>query len=103
MKYSNEPKDKNRFQEKFNNFYSWFAPIYRFLIKVFPLWSKWIEKAIPYITGNKVLEVSFGTGHLLSQYAHKFEVFGVDLNRKMVSIAQQTLKKKWIKSESSNS
>lgn len=97
MKYSNEPKDQNEFQEKFNNFYSWFAPIYCFLIKIFPLWNKWTEKALLYTSGKKVLEVSFGTGHLLSQYADKYEVFGIDLNEKMLSITQRKLTKKGLK------
>jgi ubiquinone/menaquinone biosynthesis C-methylase UbiE len=93
MKYSIEPKNKNKFQKKFNDFYTWSAPLYCFFIKIFPFWKKWTGKALPHISGKKVLEISLGTGDLLYRYANKFEVFGIDLNKKMLSIAQEKLDK----------
>ncbi len=102
MKYSHEPKNPAKFQAKFDNFYSWFATTYCFLIEIFPFWKKWIEKSLPYISGPKVLEVSFGTGHLLCQYAHKFDVYGVDLNKKMLSLAENQLRKKGLKANLRN-
>lgn len=36
---------------------------------IFPLWNNWIKKVIPYIKGKKILEVSFGNGYLMTQYA----------------------------------
>jgi ubiquinone/menaquinone biosynthesis C-methylase UbiE len=38
-----------------------------------------------------VLEVSFGTGYLISQYAGIFETHGIDYNRRMVTIARKNL------------
>jgi len=52
---------------------------------------------LPYLTGKKVLEVSFGTGHLLCKYADKFEVYGIDLNKNMLSIAQKKLSQNGLK------
>ncbi len=97
MKYSDEPQNPAQFQAKFDNFYSWFATPYYFLLELFPFWKKWLEKSLPYISGPKVLEVSFGTGHLLCQYADKFDVYGVDLNKKMLSLAENQLRKKGLK------
>ena len=38
-----------------------------------------------------VIRPSFGTGWLMTQYADRFEVHGVDLNNRMVDIAQENL------------
>jgi SAM-dependent methyltransferase len=38
-----------------------------------------------------VLEVSFGTGYLLSQYAHRVDAHGAELNRRMISIARRNV------------
>ena len=54
-------------------------------------------KAIPHIEGPRVLEVSFGTGYLLSQYADRFDTYGIDFNEKMVLIARKNLNKKGYK------
>ena len=39
------------------------------------------------------MEVSFGTGYLLTTFANQFETYGVDLNERMVNIARENLKK----------
>jgi ubiquinone/menaquinone biosynthesis C-methylase UbiE len=37
------------------------------------------------------LEVSFGTGYLLTQYAGEYETYGLEYNRRMASTARQNL------------
>ena len=46
--------------------------------------------------GRRVLEVSFGTGYLLMQYAAKFETHGIDLNARMVAVAKKNLEKRGV-------
>jgi ubiquinone/menaquinone biosynthesis C-methylase UbiE len=41
-----------------------------------------------------VLEASFGTGWLLTQYASRFEAHGIDLNEQMLRIANRNLRRK---------
>ena len=37
------------------------------------------------------MEISFGTGYLLTQYAHRFETHGIDYNEAMVRTARRNL------------
>lgn len=46
-----------------------------------------------------MLEVSFGTGYLISKYAGTFETHGVDYNRKMATIARENLSRARRKAE----
>lgn len=94
--YSTEPEDKHHYTEQFDLEYSRFAGLYDVVVKTLPVWKRWITQVIPHIQGPKVLEVSFGTGYLLMQYAEQFETFGIDYNAKMVAIAQKNLKRKGI-------
>ena len=94
--YTREPLDKEKFTKDFDRFYSRFAVIYGMAVKLFPFWKTWIKKALPYIIGPRVLEVSFGTGYLLTQYADKFDTYGIDYNQEMVSITKKQLLKKGI-------
>jgi ubiquinone/menaquinone biosynthesis C-methylase UbiE len=89
--YSDEPKDHEAFQKSFDRFYTHFAPVYDVLVKTLPQWKKWLRQAIPYLQGPRVLEVSFGTGFLMTQYAGQFETSGIDLNAKMVTTATKNL------------
>jgi ubiquinone/menaquinone biosynthesis C-methylase UbiE len=72
--------------------YSRFAGIYGLLLDIVPLWNQWIDRALPHLQGPRVLEVSFGTGHLMSRYAGSFQVFGIDLNPRMTRQAQSRVR-----------
>ena len=50
---------------------------------------------VPFETkGDKILEVSFGSGYLMTQYAsRKYEIHGIDYNDKMVEITKRKMKK----------
>lgn len=93
LRYSEEPDDRHVFTNRFNRLYTRYAKPYDLLVKVFPVWKKWLRQAVPELIGPRILEVSFGTGWLMTQYAGKFEVYGVDLNARMVTIANQNLRK----------
>jgi ubiquinone/menaquinone biosynthesis C-methylase UbiE len=90
--YSTEPSDKEQYSQDYDLFYGRFAKLYDWTVKIFPIWRKWITQALPHILGPKVLEVSFGTGYLLTQYANSYETYGIDYNWQLTCTAQQNLK-----------
>jgi ubiquinone/menaquinone biosynthesis C-methylase UbiE len=94
FKYSKEPNNGGEHTEQYDRFYTRFAAVYDWLVKSIPVWRNWIETAIPWIQGSRVLEISFGTGYLLSQYAGKFETYGIDLNQHLAHIARDNLQKR---------
>ena len=96
LTYSNEPDDKEQFTREFDRVYTTIAGVYDVAVKVLPVWKHWLGQALPHIRGPKVLEVSFGTGYLLTRYAHRFETHGIDYNEKLVTVASENLKKKGI-------
>lgn len=89
--YSSEPRDAEAFQKGFDRTYTQIAGVYDVAVKVLPVWKTWLKHSLPYIKGRRVLEVSFGTGYLMSRYAGQFEVCGIDLNARMVEVAAKNL------------
>jgi ubiquinone/menaquinone biosynthesis C-methylase UbiE len=67
--------------------------VYDIAVKVLPIWKTWLRRALPHIRGRRVLEVSFGTGYLMTHYAGLFDVYGVELNARMLSVAMKNLRK----------
>ena len=98
-RYSDEPQDAETFSNRFDHTYTRIAGIYDFAIKALPVWKTWLKHAIPHITGRRVLEVSFGTGYLMTRYAGQFEVYGIDLNARMVSVATRNLSRAGISAD----
>ena len=94
VKYVDEPENKEKYTKGFDTFYSVVAKPYELFIKISPFWKRWLKTTIPHIQGPRVLEVSFGTGYLLTQYADQFDTYGIDYNEKFVSMLQKKLAKK---------
>ena len=92
--YSDEPRDARAFQTGFDRTYTRISRIYDFGIKALPIWKKWLACAVPHIRGRCVLEVSFGTGYLMTRYADQFDVYGVELNARMLSVATKNLRRR---------
>jgi ubiquinone/menaquinone biosynthesis C-methylase UbiE len=92
--YSKEPANGLAYTNKLDKGYSKYAKAYNLAVRFLPFWKTWIKTVIPYIEGPRVLEASFGTGYLLTQYAGNFETYGIDFNRVMVGTAQKNLKRK---------
>lgn len=97
--YSEEPADTKAFQETCDRFYTRIARLYDIGVKVLPVWKAWLKRALPHIQGRRVLEVSFGTGYLLMQYAGRFETHGVDINARMVAVATRNLEKSGVSAD----
>ncbi len=87
-----EPEDPNAYTENFDKFYTYFSGAFDFLVKHTSLYNKWVAPVIPQIRGSRVLEISFGTGWLISRYANRFDTYGVDFNRRMIEITNRNLK-----------
>jgi len=94
QKYSNEPRDSRSFTQNFDKFYTRFAKTYDVLVRYLPVWRNWLEHVLPYIEGRHILEISFGTGYLLTQYSSQLQVFGIDYNWAMVKTANKHLSEK---------
>lgn len=92
--FSKEPKDRLNYTRRFDSFYTRFAKAYGLLLDLFPLWHRWIGQALPFVVGPRVLEVSFGTGHLMARYAGRYRTYGLDLNRALVRQAADRLRRK---------
>ncbi len=97
--YPAEPRDAEAFTTRFDRLYSQLARPYDLAVRVLPVWRHWISAALPHIRGPRVLEVSFGTGWLLTRYAGNFETYGVDLNERMVAIARRNLARTGVTAE----
>ncbi len=97
MRYPKEPSDPARFTARANRAYSVFARTYDRALKLWPTWRRWLDAALPHIKGPRVLEISFGTGYLLTRYAAEHEVTGVDLNATLSAIVRRKLVAKGIR------
>lgn len=89
--YSKEPEDKAAFTQRHNRAYTRTARLYDFSVKLLPVWKAWLRRTLPHIKGSRVLEVSFGTGYLLTQYACNRDVCGLEFNARMIQIARSNL------------
>lgn len=69
-----------------------FTSLYDFGIWLLPIWGGRLRKALEYLTGPRVLEVSFGTGYLMSRYAGRFETTGLDESQNMIRAAERRLR-----------
>lgn len=56
-------------------------------------WRSWIDTTLPYLTGNKVLELGYGPGHLqVSLLARGISPAGLDASRNMARITRNRLR-----------
>jgi ubiquinone/menaquinone biosynthesis C-methylase UbiE len=92
-RYSTEPTDPEEFTRRFDRFYSRFARAYDVLVKRGPIWKRWLAHALPHVRGPRVLEVSCGTGYLLTQYAGRVQASAVDLNARMVEVTTENVRR----------
>jgi len=92
--YSAEPENTEGFTAEFDSFYTRFARQYDLLVRFLPIWKNWLRQTLYYIQGPRVLEVSFGTGYLLTQFSDRFQAFGIDYNAAMAHTAKRNLQQR---------
>lgn len=90
-RYSVEPAEPGQYIQRFDEAYTRFARVYDAAVKGLPVWKTWLRHALPHIRGPRVLELSFGTGYLLTQYATEYQCVGLDYNERMIGTARRNL------------
>jgi ubiquinone/menaquinone biosynthesis C-methylase UbiE len=75
----------------FDEWTSRFAGVIDLGMKLHPLWGPRLRKAAAQVRGPRVLEVSFGTGYLMSLYAGRFQTTGIDYNPRMIETTKKRL------------
>lgn len=88
-----EPGDKKGFTDRMDREYTRFAAAYDVAVRRLPVWKSWLRSTLPHLVGPRVLEVSFGTGYLLTQYAGGFDTYGIDYNATMAATAARNLRR----------
>ena len=93
LRYSSPPESGQAYTDDMNRQYDWMSGVYDGFMFVFPLWKRWIRSVLPFLEGPRVLEVSFGTGDLMAQYARRgrFDVTGIDYNQRMIELTRTKL------------
>ncbi len=91
--YSREPEDPQAYTRSNDRLYTRFARLYDLAVAAFPPWRRWLGSALPELHGPRVLEVSVGTGWLLTQYAGRYRTDGIDLNPRLLEVARRNLER----------
>lgn len=86
-------EERLAFTRSHDRAYTALAGVYDVAVRRLPVWRRWLERALPHVEGPRVLEVSFGTGYLLTRYAGRVEAHGVDFNRRMLDVARRNLER----------
>jgi len=97
--YKDNLVDGLAYTAKMDKYYDLLGKFYNVLMMLFPTWKRWISSVLPHICGNRILEVSFGTGYLLEKCSTQFECHGLDYNESMVNRAQKRLDRKNLKAQ----
>ena len=92
-RYSPEPSDPRAFTAAFDGTYTRVATLYDLTVKLLPTWRRWLRRALPYVEGPRVLDVSFGTGYLLTQMPAGLESYGLDYNAALIETARRNLRR----------
>jgi ubiquinone/menaquinone biosynthesis C-methylase UbiE len=78
----------------YQRLYDAFAPVYAPLMRLLPVWMKYVQQALPWLpSAGAILEVGPGPGLLHTQLALTYPVtVGVDLSSRMLQHTQRRLR-----------
>ena len=88
------PDRETLLQSVFHLLYTRFAWAYDLVSLVVSLgrWQMWGSAGLPFLTGNRILELGHGSGHLLARLeADGWRAIGIDLSPQMGRLARQRL------------
>ena len=88
-----EPGDPLAFTRELDRSYTAWSHAYDLAVRWGPVWKTWIGRALAHVEGPRVLEVSFGTGWLLTRYPADAELHGIDYNGAMARTARANLER----------
>ena len=94
IKYSPNPSDGQAYTDKMDRIYTRYAKAYDGFIALFPVWKRWLKSVLPYVKGNRVIDVSFGPAYLLSVLPQSKQLYGLDYNQTMVERAKAKMEKR---------
>lgn len=58
----------------------------------FGRWNTWVLQTLPYLSGQRILEIGFGPGHLLcTAIRNNIDITGIDESRQMVKRAAKSI------------
>ena len=97
--FSVQPGDPGAYTAANDRIHTPLATVYDVTVKAVPLWRHWIGHAVSLFRGPRVLEVSFWTGWLLTQYAGRYRTDGIDLNPTLLAVARRNLPRAGIRAE----
>ncbi|HBY09276.1 MAG TPA: hypothetical protein DEH22_16415 [Chloroflexi bacterium] len=82
----------NQFTPKYNRTFNRHGWAYDWIVKVLPIWQRWVCSVIPYIVGPNVLEISCENGYLISSYANQYKTYGITSNWEAVCKSRKNLR-----------
>jgi len=94
MTYTENPSDSKKYTEKMDKIYTRYAKAYDVFMALFPLWKKWLRCVLPYVEGERIVDISFGPAYLLTRLPTDKKLYGLDYNEEMVSRAKAKMSKR---------
>ena len=96
-----QPEDIVGLNKKYRTFYQWSAPLYDFFVRLYSffwggseaLWRQKFLRELEIKPGDRVLEVSVGTGGNLRLLPETAEYFGLDLTKGMLRQCRRNLRR----------
>ncbi len=96
-----QPEDITGLNKKYRTFYQWSAPLYDFFVRLYSffwggseaLWRQEFLSELEIKPGDRVLEVSVGTGGNLRLLPETAEYFGLDLTKGMLQQCWRNLRR----------
>ncbi len=91
--YTTRPNKSIEYTKEMDKIYTRYAKMYDVFMVVFPLWKKWLCSVLPFVQGERIIDISFGPAYLLSKLPANKQLYGLDYNETMVKRAKIKMEK----------